>query len=92
MPQVAQSSLRSSLKGSKNDITPKRSKESNNLQQSFRNIPEIRLSQIGVVAKTPLELDLEIQSERTLHVLDTTIKKFQIVVSEQQLNDRFTNK
>lgn len=44
--------------------------------------PQIRLSALGVVQKSPLELDLEIQVQRVLHVLDSTIATLEIVVSK----------
>lgn len=75
MPTITQSALKGAAKAAKDK------KNRQQLEETYRNIPEIRLSEIGVVGKTPIELDLEIQSERALHVLDTTIRKFQIVVS-----------
>lgn len=44
-------------------------------------VPQIRLSQIGEVVKPPLELDLEIQTERVLRVLDSTIESLEVLVS-----------
>lgn len=46
--------------------------------EAERNAPEIRLSNLGEVKKSPLELDLEIQAQRVLHVLDSTIATLEI--------------
>lgn len=41
---------------------------------------QIRLSDLGDVRKSPLELDLEIQTQRVLHVLDSTIATLETAV------------
>lgn len=46
------------------------------------NAPQIRLSELGDVQKSPLELDLEIQGQRVLHVLEGAIESLEIMVSK----------
>lgn len=44
----------------------------------------IRLSELGDVRKSPLELDLEIQAQRVLNVLNGAIEALEIVVSNRR--------
>lgn len=71
-----------SKRGLKKGLLKKSTKEDESPVEEFKPA-EIRLSRIGAAKKSPIELDLEIQSQRVMYVLDCTIEKLYIVVSKE---------